>query len=135
MAAHNALRGFVAAARAAPSSDAAPSLTEQLRAHCQTVCAYLHGHHTSEDSAFFPYLAQVNPDLGPALERLRREHLVVDRILRDLDASVGADDAGRVREELDRLATELETHFAYEEEQIVPALNALTGPVPWDPQD
>lgn len=135
MEAHGALRGFVAAARAAPSSGAAPGLAEQLRVHCQTVCVYLHGHHTTEDGAFFPHLAEVNPELGPALERLRREHVVVDRILRDLDALVGAEDAGRVREELDRLATELEAHFAYEEEQLVPTLNALIGPVPWDPQE
>jgi hypothetical protein len=130
--AHNALRGFVAAARTEPASGAASSLTEQLRIHCQNVCVYLHGHHTSEDNAFFPYLAEAFPELAPALIRLRREHVVVDRILNDLDALGEAGDVERVRTELGRLAGELEAHFAYEEEQLVPALNAVTGPVSWD---
>ncbi|MCT2587173.1 hemerythrin domain-containing protein [Actinophytocola gossypii] len=132
VAAHDALRGSVAAARAAPSANGA-GLAEQLRNHCETVCVYLHGHHTTEDGALFPHLADVDPGLAPALERLRREHVVVDRILRDVDALVAAVEPERVREELDRLATELDAHFAYEEEWLVATLNALTGPVPWDP--
>lgn len=133
MEAHTVLRGMIAAAQAAlPPAAPAPSLTEQLRNHCQTVCAYLHGHHTSEDGGFFPHLATVNPELGPVLDRLRREHVVVDRILTELDTLTRIEDAGQIRATLGRLTAELEEHFAYEEKHLVPVLNALTGPVPWE---
>lgn len=126
--AHAALRGIIAPARAALPPTPVPSLTEQLRNHCQTVCAYLHGHHTSEDDALFPHLAEARP----ALDRLRREHVVVDRILTELDTLAHTEDTRQIRSTLDRLTAELEEHFAFEEKHLVPALNALTGPVPWE---
>jgi deazaflavin-dependent oxidoreductase (nitroreductase family) len=73
-----------------------------------------------------------------AFYRLRREHAVVERLrdeLRALLATLGPGDAtydhpDRLRADLDRLASELEVHFDYEEEQLIPVLNSLNS-VPW----
>ncbi|TDD20035.1 hemerythrin domain-containing protein [Nonomuraea diastatica] len=54
---------------------------------------------------------------------MRSEHAVVAKLAEGLRAASGA-------AALDRIAGELESHFAYEEEQLVPVLNSLID-VPW----
>ncbi|MEU7859902.1 hemerythrin domain-containing protein [Nonomuraea sp. NPDC049141] len=94
----------------------------QLREHCLTFCDALHAHHTGEDDVLFPHLAGAHPELAEVLARLRAEHQVVARLLAQIrelpDGGHGA--------ELDRLSRELEAHLDYEEEQLVPLLNAMT---------
>ncbi|NUW40355.1 hemerythrin domain-containing protein [Nonomuraea rhodomycinica] len=105
-----------------------------LREHCLTFCEALHAHHSGEDDVLFPHLDGLHPELAAVLDRLRDEHRVVARLLariRTLAGSGeppegGADVAAEVGEELERLARELEAHLDYEEEQLVPLLNAMT---------
>ncbi|MEU7746145.1 hemerythrin domain-containing protein [Nonomuraea sp. NPDC049158] len=97
----------------------APGARTDLREHCLTFCDALHAHHTGEDGVLFPHLAGAHPELAEVLARLRAEHQVVARLL------------ARIRElpsegELDQLSRELEAHLDYEEEQLVPLLNAMT---------
>jgi iron-sulfur cluster repair protein YtfE (RIC family) len=103
---HDVLRRDLAALRSGgvPAAD--------LRVHCLAFCGSLTAHHTREDGAF-PEFERQMPELGPVLARLRREHAAIARRIED-----GIDD-------LDQLATELEAHLRYEEEQLVPALNRL----------
>ncbi|GAA2110462.1 nitroreductase/quinone reductase family protein [Actinomadura alba] len=116
----------------------APEPAQRLREHCLTFCDALARHHTGEDTVAFPHLRERFPELGEALERLRREHTVVERLrgdLREAVATLGSGDTAghrpdRLRADIERLASELEAHFDYEEEQLIPALNALTD-VPW----
>lgn len=109
-----------------------PSLGQQLAAHCLTVCNALHSHHTSEDGAFTDIVRQF-PELAPPIERLRQEHQTVARALADIESlladfpsKVAAGHAEKLRGELERLTSDLEAHFAYEEQQLVPV---LTGQV------
>jgi hemerythrin-like domain-containing protein len=106
-----------------------------LRAHCLTFCSALNRHHTGEDDAAFPELAEQFPGLRPVLEELRRDHQLVADSLERLQALLdGLDqhtDPVAVRTELDSLAALMETHFTYEERQIASALNALNAPA-WD---
>ncbi|MFE0024989.1 nitroreductase/quinone reductase family protein [Amycolatopsis sp. NPDC059021] len=109
-------------------------LGRELREHCLTFCGALKRHHLGEDTVAFPMLAARFPSLAPALEKLAAEHVVVaraqERIRELVEGYVpGEGDPVRLREELDRLATDLEAHFAYEERSIVTALNAL-APAP-----
>jgi deazaflavin-dependent oxidoreductase (nitroreductase family) len=118
---HEGLRRELAAARAGVRAGGA-----DLRIHCLAFCGALHAHHTNEDGAF-PRIEQQVPELGPVLGRLRQEHTTLAlriRQLQDLlDASADVD--ADVGQDLDRLAAELEAHFTYEEEHLVPALNKL----------
>ncbi|WP_232835323.1 nitroreductase/quinone reductase family protein [Actinocorallia populi] len=111
-----------------PSARPAPDLGAQLRTHCFTVCDALGEHHTNED-AVFPRLEKLFPGLSPTLERLRDEHRAVIRTknaLRALLDDVETTDPARFQAELTRMTAELEAHFAYEEEQLVPLLNSVT---------
>ncbi|MDA0566546.1 hemerythrin domain-containing protein [Streptomonospora sp. S1-112] len=117
-----------------PHGLAAPPAAEQLRGHCLAFCDRLHEHHTEEDSALFPALGADFPELAAALERLRREHVVVARLMgrirevaAELEEGPDRDRADRLAEELDRLSAELTAHLDYEEAQLVPLLNRLTA--------
>ncbi|MEU3271018.1 nitroreductase/quinone reductase family protein [Saccharomonospora sp. NPDC006951] len=113
-------------------SESAPTLARQLRTHCLDFCGALHQHHEGEDRGAFPMLADRYPELAPVLTRLGEEHRVVGKLRERIESLVpaeGAADPVRLRDELDRLADELERHFAYEERTIVEALNTL-GPAP-----
>ncbi|MEV0296793.1 nitroreductase/quinone reductase family protein [Nocardia sp. NPDC050710] len=110
-----------------PAAMALPSLPRDLRTHCMGFCDALHEHHTSEDRVF-PILARQFPELGPVLERLQREHGEVARVIADMQAALDrADtaDPNHVRNEFDRLASDLERHFAYEEDTIIDAVNSM----------
>jgi iron-sulfur cluster repair protein YtfE (RIC family) len=95
-----------------------------LRTHCLAFCDALHAHHEGEDSSLFPHLGTEHPELAEALTRLRSEHRVVARLMERIRRLL--DHGGtEIGEELDRLATELEAHLDYEEEQLVPVLNKM----------
>jgi deazaflavin-dependent oxidoreductase (nitroreductase family) len=105
-----------------------PALGAQLRVNCLTLCRGLHGHHTKEDVAMFPDVGRQRPDLAPVLERLLAEHEAIavrlghlQRVLDDADL-----DRGTLQAEVERLATELEGHVDYEEEHLIPVLDAAT---------
>lgn len=105
-----------------------PGLGAQLRVNCLTLCQGLHHHHTGEDAGMFAFLAQRHPDLAPTLDRLRREHQKIASLLDDLQEviSTGGADPQRVLPEVERLTDELESHLTYEEEQLIPILDAAT---------
>ncbi|MEV7192107.1 hemerythrin domain-containing protein [Streptomyces sp. NPDC093510] len=131
---HDELRRELAAVRAEagrhpaglPSRPLQP-LGQQLARHCLTLCGALHEHHTNEDGAF-TLLERQFPELSPAVARLREEHKVVARVLDELQALLAAPDAAvDLVTELDRLAADLEAHFTYEEEQLLPSLYGSRG--------
>ncbi|GAA3934895.1 nitroreductase/quinone reductase family protein [Actinomadura viridis] len=103
-----------------------PRLGAQLRVNCLTVCQGLHHHHAGEDGAIFPFLADRRPELAPVLERLDGEHRKIAALLGDLQEAVSAEgaDPALVRAEVERLTEELEAHLDYEEEQLIPILDA-----------
>ncbi|MHA6620583.1 nitroreductase/quinone reductase family protein [Pseudonocardia sp. DLS-67] len=122
---HDAFRRELALIRAEVAATGT-SVGVQLRMNCLTLCAGLHNHHLGEDGALFPLLAARRPDLEPTLDRLRVEHERIAALVAQLRAAVdGAADPVRLRREVDRLTGELEQHLSYEEEQLVPALDAV----------
>ncbi|MFC8245379.1 nitroreductase/quinone reductase family protein [Streptomyces chartreusis] len=102
------------------------TLGAQLRVNCLTFCAGLHSHHTGEGLAMFPFLEDRYPELAPALARLRDEHDRIAELVEDLRRVVGDENADpdTARREVERLTTELEAHLTYEEEQLIPLLDA-----------
>jgi deazaflavin-dependent oxidoreductase (nitroreductase family) len=114
---HAALRAQLADLRAAGPAAAG------LAVHCLAFCDALGTHHDSED-AVLPAFDEAFPELAPVLARLRAEHRDVARELaelRPLLAGPGVPGTDLLRR-LDELTGELERHFAYEEEHLLPAL-------------
>ncbi|WP_242886040.1 nitroreductase/quinone reductase family protein [Actinomadura litoris] len=100
----------------------------QLRVNCLALCEGLGNHHAGEDQMLFPILAERYPGLGEALDVLRDEHRVIERLLEDLRAVLAAPSSGpaALAAEVERLTTDLEAHLDHEEERLVQALAQLT---------
>ncbi len=103
-----------------------PRLGAQLRVNCLTACQGLRFHHTGEDAGMFASLAHRYPELAPTIERLHREHEQISVLLDELQLAVSTDSADPllVLPEVERLTDKLERHLAYEEEQLIPILDA-----------
>ncbi|WP_043267976.1 nitroreductase/quinone reductase family protein [Streptomyces sp. CT34] len=123
---HDAFRRELALIRK-EVADAGPALAAQLRVNCLTICQGLHNHHAGEDRAMFPLLRDRWPELAPALDRLDEEHRKIAALLDELQQVISGDGAepGRLLAEVDRLTDALEAHLAYEEEQLIPVLDAM----------
>lgn len=111
-----------------------PGLAQQMRTHCLDFCGALRQHHVGESMGAFPMLAQRFPGLSPVLEKLGEEHQVVARLQERIELLVqeyrpGESDPRVLLTELKGLAAQLESHFEFEEQSIITALNAL-GPAP-----
>ncbi|MFD5843426.1 nitroreductase/quinone reductase family protein [Streptomyces chartreusis] len=120
------IRAEMAAGDKGSTTGTTGTLGAQLRVNCLTFCAGLHNHHTGEGLAMFPFLEDRYPELAPALARLRDEHDRIAELVEELRRVVGDENADpdTARREVDRLTTELEAHLTYEEEQLIPLLDA-----------
>ncbi|GGJ45021.1 nitroreductase/quinone reductase family protein [Streptomyces brasiliensis] len=121
---HDAFRRELALIRE-EMANGAGTLGAQLRMNCLTLCQGLHHHHTGEETALFPFLADHRPEFSPVRERLHREHERIAELVERLRGAVSAGDSADARAEAVRLTQELEAHLAYEEEQLMPLLDAL----------
>jgi deazaflavin-dependent oxidoreductase (nitroreductase family) len=100
------------------------SLAAQLRQHCLSYCHSLELHHIREDGAFTAFEQQF-PHLAPVISRLRAEHRAMAEALAGLEEFLAASEPGGADAITDvflQAVTSLEEHFAYEEEQLLPAL-------------
>ncbi|MFF7937918.1 nitroreductase/quinone reductase family protein [Streptomyces sp. NPDC007940] len=101
------------------------TLGAQLRVNCLTLCQGLHNHHSGEDQAMFPFLAERHPEAAPALARLRAEHEHIAALVEELRKALAGSDPASVHSEVTRLTTDLEAHLTYEEEQLLPLLDRV----------
>ena len=104
----------------------------KLRVNCLYYFRIVHAHHSIEDVMMFPTLQQVNPDLGPVVDKLMADHRQVSRLLDEIEASANAlvvEDDTSIRERivtaLGDLATDLLAHLAFEEEALGPTILSL----------
>ncbi|MEU2616204.1 LLM class flavin-dependent oxidoreductase [Micromonospora sp. NPDC007271] len=98
-----------------------------LGAYCAAYCTVVTQHHGLEDNSIFPHLRRSDPGLGPVLDRLEAEHVVihdvvesVDRALVDLIRNPG--DFTELQRAVDLLTDTLLSHLSYEERAIVEPL-------------
>ncbi|MFD0488505.1 nitroreductase/quinone reductase family protein [Saccharopolyspora spinosporotrichia] len=106
-----------------------PRIGAQLRVNCLTLCQGLRNHHAGEDGALFPSSATAIPSRRRRWRGWTRSTAGLAALLAELQAVVSGEHADRERtsSEVDRLAEELKAHLAYEEEQLLPVLDAVTA--------
>ncbi|GAB2824097.1 hypothetical protein GCM10022221_22670 [Actinocorallia aurea] len=130
-AAHHRLRHALEVAR--ESAEDASARTELLL-YCKGFCAALDGHHTREDEGLFPELAARHPSLRPVLAKLRQDHDMIATLLAGFDRAIAsAAPPTELFRHLDGLAAIMESHFRFEERELLGVLAALD--VEADPRD
>jgi hemerythrin-like domain-containing protein len=128
---HAALRRALDVAREAVArGTAAASAGRDLLLYCRGLCVALDGHHRGEERHLFPAIATAYPHLRPVLQALQQDHSMIASLLDGLEAGV---DRGGTPDELsahlDGVAAIMESHFRYEERQLLSVLQTLDLPV------
>ena len=104
-----------------------------LGTYCESFCRVVTTHHTLEDRSMLPHLRRADPRLGPVVDRLQEEHLVIHEVLEGVDRALVALVAGPggpagidgLRAAVDLLSDALLSHLSYEERELVEPLARL----------
>ena len=122
--AHDALRD--ALALATRTADDAPEVTRDLLLYCQGFCVSLGMHHTGEDRELFPELSARYPALRVVIGKLTQDHDMISTLLVGFDRAVRAQSPPEVlRRHLEGFAAIMESHFRFEERELLPLLATL----------
>lgn len=120
--------------RATFDADTTEHVGRDLLLFCHGFCTALTGHHTGEDETLFPAVAAAHPELRETLHQLAQDHSMIADLLAGLQAAVdGAATPVELEPHLEGIAAIMESHFRYEERQLLPVLDALALDV--DPHD
>jgi hemerythrin-like domain-containing protein len=126
-AAHQRLRRALRVTRDALSAGDVEPAGADLLLYCHGFCAALSGHHVSEDTALFRELSARHPRLRSTVSKLVQDHEMIAALLTQFDHAVTA---SATREELvrhlDGLSAIMESHFNYEERELLDPLSALS---------
>lgn len=126
-AAHTRLRAALGAARESLDADVgASAAASDLLLYCIGFCTALDGHHRGEDRTLFPALRAERPELAGVIDKLMQDHSMLTHLLGELRRAV-EDDAGRdvLERHLDGVGAIMESHFRFEEREILEPLRAL----------
>lgn len=109
-----------------PGDDAGGRLSAELLLFCRGLCAALDGHHRGEDRTLFPAIATAHPELAPVLAALTQDHSMLAHLLQGLGAAADrAASPAELQRHLDGVAALMESHFRYEERQLLVVLERL----------
>ena len=124
---HQRLREALRVTRAALGAGQADrSAGRDLLLFCHGFCTALVGHHQGEDRELFPAIASAHPELRETLRKLQQDHALIAQLLEDLQAAIEeADPPDRLGPRLDGIAAIMESHFHYEERQLLVVVNAM----------
>lgn len=125
--AHTRLRAALEATRAAfDEGDDRPDAASDLALFCIGFCSALDGHHLSEDRALFPALRAEHPELGDVIDKLMQDHSMLAHLLGALRTAVeDGERAETIERHLGGVAAIMESHFRFEEREILAPLRAL----------
>lgn len=132
---HDRLREALRVTRATlDDGDAAPSATRDLLLFCRGFCTALTGHHEGEDRALFPAIAAAHPELRETLRYLEQDHSMMAYLITALQTAIGnALPPAELDRHLEGIAAIMESHFRYEERQLLTVLDTLA--LDADPRD
>ncbi len=124
---HHRLREALRVTRAALDSGATGRPAERdLLLFCHGFCTALTGHHQGEDHRLFPVIAAAHPEVRETLRKLEQDHASIAHLLEDLQAAAeGSGPPERLESHLDGVAAIMESHFHYEERQLLTILDAM----------
>ncbi|GAA3888046.1 hemerythrin domain-containing protein [Streptomyces sedi] len=124
---HTRLRAALRVTREAlEDGGAAEPATRELLLFCRGFCTALTRHHRGEDRTLFPAIAAAHPELGETLRRLEQDHSMIDYLLHGLRQAVdAAASPAELDHHLEGIAAIMESHFAYEERQLLTVLESL----------
>lgn len=122
--AHTRLRKALTLVRAEGADP--ESTARDLLLHCRGFCTALDQHHRGEDRALFPAIEAAHPELAPVLRTLSEDHAMIDTLLTALrDAVDRAVTPADLARHLDGVGAIMESHFAFEERQLLGVLETL----------
>ncbi|MET7640847.1 hemerythrin domain-containing protein [Streptomyces sp. NPDC005438] len=141
---HQRLREALRVTRAALEAGQNPEAPEDsaqvehpvrdLLLFCHGFCAALTGHHEGEDRLLFPATAAAHPELRETLRYLEQDHSMIAHLLAGLRAAVDrAASPAELDQHLEGIAAIMESHFRYEERQLLTVLESLE--LDADPED
>ena len=124
---HARLREALAVTQSAlRDGEAAEPATRDLLLFCHGFCAALTAHHEGEDHHLFPAVAEQFPQLADTLRKLRQDHSMISYLLGGLQAAVdSAAPPGELLRHLEGVAAIMESHFRFEERQLLTVLETL----------
>lgn len=103
--------------------------TRELLLYCQGFCAALTGHHGGEDRLLFPAIAAAHPELRGTLQQLQQDHSMMSHLIIGLQTAVQRQAApNELERHLDGLSAIMESHFRFEERQLLRVLDAIELP-------
>jgi hemerythrin-like domain-containing protein len=124
---HDRLRdALTVTRRALAAGQPAEPATRDLLLLCHGFCIALTAHHEGEDRDLFPAIAEQHPELRETLYYLQQDHSMIAHLLAGLQAAVArATGSEELHQHLDGLAAIMESHFRYEERQLLTVLETL----------
>jgi hemerythrin-like domain-containing protein len=124
---HTRLREALAVTQKAVAEGASGHVaTRELLLYCHGFCAALDGHHRGEDHTLFPAISAAHPELGPVLRKLEQDHSMIGHLLGGLrEASDREAPRNELELHLEGIAAIMESHFRYEERQLLAVLETL----------
>jgi hypothetical protein len=122
MLSHHAFRRDLASfERALTSADPRPSAA--LQAEWKSFHEHLHGHHHVEDTAMFPNMRKMHPDLAACIDGLSADHRRLDPLLERGDAAFAQlPDSAAALAVVRELQALLAPHLATEEASLIPLI-------------
>jgi len=100
--------------------------TRELLLFCRGFCTALTAHHAGEDRELFPAIAAAHPELRETLRYLEQDHSMIAYLVTELETAVArAATPPELERHLDGISAIMESHFRYEERQLLTVLETL----------
>ena len=124
---HTRLRAALRICREAIDDGAdSGAATRDLLLYCHGFCAALGNHHLGEDHTLFPAIAAAHPELQPVLRSLEQDHSMIAHLLGGMRTAIDhAATPDELSRHLDGIGAIMESHFRYEEKQLLTVLETL----------
>ena len=121
---HERLRKALSITQDALASGEPPG--RDLLLFCRGFCAALTGHHKGEDRELFPAIAAQHPELQDTLRKLEQDHSMIAHLIGGPQTAVDtAASPDELSWHLEGIAAIMESHFRYEERQLLAILDTL----------